>query len=73
VEGGDAVEKARREKRKAQQAGKALMQTEERVTGSVSGRVYGQYIRAGDGVVLVPLLFLSLVLIQATTVLSSYW
>jgi ABC-type multidrug transport system ATPase subunit len=73
VEGGDAVEKARREKRKAQHAGKALMQTEERVTGSVSGGVYGQYIKAGDGAVLVPLLLLSLVMIQAATVLSSYW
>lgn len=65
--------KARAEKRKKQVAGKALMQTEERVTGSVSGNVYGEYIKAGDGAIMVPFLLLSLVVTQAVSVLSSYW
>lgn len=65
--------KARDEKRRKQVAGKALMQTEERVTGSVSGNVYGEYIKAGDGAIVVPFLFISLVLMQAVNVLSSYW
>lgn len=61
------------EKRRKAQSGKAMMQTEERNTGSVSGSVYSAYIKAGDGSVLLPLLIISLVLIQGATVLSSYW
>jgi ABC-type multidrug transport system fused ATPase/permease subunit len=69
-----AVEEVGEEKKeKKPKVGKALMQAEERATGSVSGGVYATYIRAGDGAVLMPLLLLSLVLIQGTTVLSSYW
>jgi ABC-type multidrug transport system fused ATPase/permease subunit len=69
----DAADAKRAEKRRKASAGKALMQAEERNTGSVSGQIYGAYIRAGDGKLLVPLLLLTLALIQGATVLSSYW
>lgn len=54
-------------------AGKALMQAEERNTGAISWSVYNQYIKAGSGQLMVPLLFLAMVMNQAATVLSSYW
>ncbi|KAG6817159.1 hypothetical protein H0H87_012120 [Tephrocybe sp. NHM501043] len=53
--------------------GTALMQVEERNTGAISWDVYKEYSRAGNGKVVLPLLFLSLVLIQGATVMSSYW
>jgi ABC-type multidrug transport system fused ATPase/permease subunit len=76
VEGDDAeavAEGKKADKRRKAMAGKAIMQTEERVTGSVSGSVYGAYIKAGNGKVLLPLLFFSLLAIQGATVISSYW
>ncbi|KAK0545187.1 hypothetical protein OC846_005775 [Tilletia horrida] len=51
----------------------ALMQAEERNTGSVSWDVIAAYLRAGKGHVLIPLVVASLVAMQATQVLSSYW
>jgi ABC-type multidrug transport system ATPase subunit len=60
-------------KRVAAKAGPALMQEEERNTGAIEWDVYGSYIRAGRGEIVVPLLILSIVLMQGTTVLSSYW
>ncbi|KDQ57208.1 hypothetical protein JAAARDRAFT_35814 [Jaapia argillacea MUCL 33604] len=74
VLGEDEVEEEKKEvKKKVPSGGAQLMQAEERNTGSVSGKVYASYIRAGRGSVILPILFLSLALIQASTVLSSYW
>ncbi|KAF8557120.1 P-loop containing nucleoside triphosphate hydrolase protein [Imleria badia] len=53
--------------------GKAMMQEEERITGAISWKVYREYLSAGHGVVLVPIVFLSLALLQGSSVLSSYW
>ncbi|KAG6854376.1 hypothetical protein C0991_007367 [Blastosporella zonata] len=53
--------------------GAGLMQAEERNTGAISGEVYKEYLRAGKGKIVLPLLFFSLVLIQGATVMSSYW
>jgi len=61
------------DKMKNATAGAALMQTEERNTGAVQSGVYNAYIKAGYGEVMIPLLVFSLVLMQAATVLSSYW
>ncbi|RXW24280.1 hypothetical protein EST38_g1589 [Candolleomyces aberdarensis] len=60
-------------KRVGGKAGPALMQEEERNTGAIEWGVYRSYINAGRGEIVVPLLILSLVLMQGTTVLSSYW
>ncbi|KAI9439889.1 ABC transporter [Lactarius indigo] len=60
-------------KRRAAKRGAQLMQVEERNTGAINFRVYKQYIQSGNGVVLVPVLFVTLVLMQVSMVLSSYW
>ena len=61
------------EKMKTAVAGDALMQTEERNTGAISGKVYKRYMNAGRGQIILPFLLLSLVLLQGSTILSSYW
>lgn len=61
------------EKMKKAVAGDALMQTEERNTGAISGKVYKSYLKAGKGQIILPFLLLSLVLLQGATILSSYW
>jgi ABC-type multidrug transport system ATPase subunit len=61
------------EKMKTAAAGDALMQTEERNTGAISGKVYKNYLKAGKGQIILPFLLLSLVLLQGSTILSSYW
>lgn len=50
-----------------------LMQVEERNTGAVSNKVYKEYLRAGKGTVIIPLLLLALAFMQGTQVMSSYW
>ena len=64
-----------REKEKMKKAtpGAPIMQAEERNTGAIQWDVYQTYIKAGYGKVMIPLLVLSLVLMQGTTILSSYW
>ena len=61
------------EKMKRQVAGYALMQIEERNTGAISWKVYMGYMKAGKGQIILPILLLSLVLLQGATVMSSYW
>ena len=63
------------EKMKKAVAGYAFkfMQTEERKTGAVSGKVYKSYLKAGKGHIILPFLLLSLVLLQGATSFSSYW
>lgn len=61
------------EKMKKAIAGEALMQTEERNTGAISGKVYKRYLKAGKGEIVLPFLLLSLLLLQGATILSSYW
>jgi len=77
TEGGKAAglmkEKDKLDKMKKATAGAALMQMEERNTGAIEWGVYKAYLKAGYGEVMIPLLVLSLVLMQGATVLSSYW
>ncbi|KAG2058537.1 hypothetical protein BDR06DRAFT_1004242 [Suillus hirtellus] len=54
-------------------AGKAMMQEEERNTGSIKWGVYREYVAAAHGPVLVPLFLLSVILMQGSSVMSSYW
>jgi ABC-type multidrug transport system ATPase subunit len=54
-------------------AGKAMMQEEERNTGAIKWEVYREYFTAAHGAVLLPLLLISLVLMQGSIVMSSYW
>ena len=71
VEDGDADENTK--KRRAAKRGAQLMQAEERNTGAVNVRVYKQYIQSGNGMVLMPVILLTIVLMQVSIVLSSYW
>ena len=60
-------------KRRASRRGAALMQAEERNVGAVNLQVYRRYFQSGNGTVLLPTMFVSVVLMQASIVLSSYW
>ena len=73
VDDDDAELKKVEKRKKAQRAGTAMMQAEERNTGAVSSRVYRAYIHAAKGEYLLPLLVLSLAFVQVAQVLSSYW
>jgi hypothetical protein len=61
------------EKMKKAVAGDALMQKEERNMGAIARKVYMSYMKAGKGSIIMPFLLLSLVLLQGSTILSSYW
>ena len=59
--------------REQYEKGQTIMQDEERNIGAVTWKIYKTYLSAGNGSVLVPLLLLSLVLVQGAQVMSSYW
>ncbi|KAH8995032.1 ABC transporter [Lactarius akahatsu] len=71
VEDADADENVK--KRQAAMRGAQLMQAEERKTGAVNIQVYKQYIQSGNGMVLMPIMLVTIVLMQVSVVLSSYW
>jgi len=62
-----------KEKTRKKSSGKGLMQIEERNTGAISWEVYKEYMKAGHGIIIVPMLILSMILMQTSTVMSSYW
>lgn len=51
----------------------ALMQEEARTVGAVKGNTWGNYFKAGKGVVLVPILLLAVAIAQGFTVITQYW
>ncbi|BGO90746.1 hypothetical protein NBRC10512v2_002998 [Rhodotorula toruloides] len=61
-----------KKKKDDQPKAKALMQEEERATGSVSGAVYARIFRLAKGWYTFPLLFLAIALQQGAQVLGSY-
>ena len=54
-------------------AGGGMMQAEERNTGAIAWSVYKEYAKAGKGAIVLPILFLSVVLVQGASVMASYW
>ena len=60
-------------KRRAAKRGAQLMQAEERNIGAVNLQVYKRYFQSGNGLVLLPAMFATIVLMQTSIVLSSYW
>ncbi|KAF8579018.1 ABC transporter [Ramaria rubella] len=62
-----------KDKKKKLSTGGQIMQAEERNTGAVSNKIYASYFRAGRGRVVLPILAVSLLLMQGTAVMSSYW
>jgi ATP-binding cassette subfamily C (CFTR/MRP) protein 1 len=63
-----STKKQRKQKKQA-----ALMQTEERATKSVSWEVWIEYIKAGGGMWVGPLVFILLVLSQGANIVTSLW
>ena len=62
-----------KEERNVGMKGKAMMQEEERNTGAIQWKVYREFLSAGNGVILVSIIFLSLALLQGSTIMLSYW
>ncbi|KAF2854807.1 hypothetical protein T440DRAFT_496167 [Plenodomus tracheiphilus IPT5] len=62
------TKKQRKQKKQA-----ALMQVEERATKSVSWTVWIEYIKAGGGIWVGPLVFILLVLAQGANIVTSLW
>ena len=60
-------------KRRDAKRGAQLMQAEERNIGAVNLQVYKRYFQSGNGLVLLPAMFATIVLMQTSIVLSSYW
>lgn len=56
-----------------QDRGKEIMQREERLTGTVSGKTYLRYIQFGNAWITLPLLFASIALFQGSSVVSPLW
>ena len=70
----DAIEEASAEKeKKPQQKGKALMQIEERATGSVDWTVYAEYARAGGGLWVIPAIIVSVMCCNGVNIATSLW
>ncbi|XP_014552272.1 hypothetical protein COCVIDRAFT_30305 [Bipolaris victoriae FI3] len=65
------VKSVKKQKKSKKQA--ALMQQEERATKSVSWQVWIEYIKAGGGIWVGPLIFLLLVLSQGANIVTSLW
>lgn len=53
--------------------GQEIMQTEERLIGTVSGKTYLRYIKFGNAWIIVPLFFLSIAVFQGSSVVSPLW
>lgn len=75
----DAVTRERTEKVDIQikegspkQKGAVLMTVEERAMGGVSGSVYRDYLKAGGAYITLPIISVSLVLLQGSQVLSQF-
>jgi hypothetical protein len=71
LEDADVDENA--EKRRAARRGVAIMREEERNIGAMNRQVYKRFFQSGNGVVLLPAMFVTIVLMQSSTVLSLYW
>ncbi|KAJ0124872.1 Oligomycin resistance ATP-dependent permease YOR1 [Diaporthe amygdali] len=53
--------------------GKEIMQKEERLVGSVSGKTYLRYVMMGNAYVTVPLFVTSIIIYQGTSIVSPLW
>ncbi|CAK7199523.1 hypothetical protein SEUCBS139899_002203 [Sporothrix eucalyptigena] len=58
---------------KQKERGKEIMQTEERLVGTVSGKTYLRYLKFGNALVTVPLFILSIAVFQGSSVVSALW
>ncbi|KAH6892508.1 ABC transporter type 1, transmembrane domain-containing protein [Thelonectria olida] len=60
-------------KSKQEGRGKEIMQSEERLVGSVSGKTYIRYVRMGNAWLTVPFFVTSIVIYQGISIVSPLW
>ncbi|KAF5664791.1 ATP-binding cassette transporter [Fusarium heterosporum] len=70
---GDATKSPAKAKQVDKARGKEMMQTEERVVGSVSGRTYLRYAQFGNAWLTAPLLITSIIIYQGASIVSPLW
>ena len=72
---GDAIEEPLKDvkENKPQQKGNALMQIEERATGSVEWGVYAEYARAGGGIWVIPAVIVCVLCCNGVNIATSLW
>ncbi|CAK7215089.1 hypothetical protein SCUCBS95973_002360 [Sporothrix curviconia] len=58
---------------KQKERGKDIMQSEERLVGTVTGKTYLRYLEFGNAWVTVPLFVLSIAVFQGSSVVSALW
>jgi hypothetical protein len=71
LEAADVSDNAK--KRQTAKRGAAIMQGEERNIGAMNLKVYKRFLQSGNGAVLMPAMVITVVFVQASTVLSLYW
>jgi ATP-binding cassette, subfamily C (CFTR/MRP), member 1 len=69
----DVIEEPEEKEKKPEQKAKALMQVEERATGSVKWGVYAEYARAGGGIWVIPAVILSVLACNGVNIATSLW
>lgn len=58
---------------KREDRGKEIMQKEERLVGSVSGKTYIRYVKMGNAQLTVPLFLTAIITYQGTSIVSPLW
>jgi ABC-type multidrug transport system ATPase subunit len=69
----ESKEKDDEDSQKNASAGQAIMQVEERNVGAVTWDIYKVYLKAAKGELVVPFLLFSLLLMQGSNIVGSYW
>ncbi|KAF4981721.1 hypothetical protein FZEAL_2523 [Fusarium zealandicum] len=72
-EGQKQEAESEQEKDKKEVRGNEIMQNEERLVGSVTGRTYLRYVQMGNAWLTVPLFVSSIVIYQGTSIVSPLW
>ncbi|KAH6838393.1 P-loop containing nucleoside triphosphate hydrolase protein [Chaetomium sp. MPI-CAGE-AT-0009] len=64
---------AQKSEGKGEGRGKEIMQKEERLVGSVSGKTYVRYVQMGNARLTVPLFITAIIIYQGTSIVSPLW
>lgn len=73
AEKGAEKDSNKNKKPEAEGRGKEIMQKEERLVGSVSGKTYLRYVLMGNAYITVPLFVTSIIIYQGTSIVSPLW
>ena len=69
----ETKEESENDPKKNAAQGSALMQVEERNTGAIPWKMYKAYLSAANAAFVLPILFMSVVLLQGASVMAAYW